>query len=115
MTLLLLAAGLALLVAGAEALVSGARRLALRVGMSPIAIGNVVGSNVFNLFFVLGATATIRPVQIPENGLIDLFAVLVASALLWVTCSTYGGRQITHAAGWLFLAGYVGYIVARST
>ncbi len=87
--------------------------LAAMRGDSDLAIGNVVGSNIFNLLFVLPATAVIRPVPVPDSGALELVAAAVASALLLVVCSAYGGRQISHAGGWLLLTGYVGFVAAR--
>lgn len=82
-------------------------------GETDLAVGNVVGSNIFNLLFVLGVTATIRPVPVPVAGSMDLIAMVVMAALLLVVCSVYGGRRISHAEGWLLLACYVGYVAAR--
>ena len=50
-----------------------------------------------------------------RDGFIDLTAVVIMSALLWVVCSKYGGSKVTHAEGWLLLASYLGYIVARAS
>ncbi len=82
-------------------------------GETDLAVGNVVGSNIFNLLFVLGVTATIRPVPVPVAGSMDLIAMVVMAALLFVVCSVYGGRRISHAEGWLLLACYAGYVAAR--
>jgi len=87
--------------------------IAARQGDTDLAVGNVVGSNIFNLLFVLATTSTIRPVSVPANGVLDLLAVVAMAVLLWVVCSTYGGRRVTHAEGWLLLVGYVGFIAAR--
>lgn len=89
--------------------------IAARQGETDLAVGNIVGSNIFNLLFVLAATSAIHPIPIPDNGFIDLFAVVAMSGLLWLVCSTYGGRTITHAEGWLLLASYLGFVVARAT
>jgi cation:H+ antiporter len=88
--------------------------VAARRGETDLAVGNVVGSNVFNLLFVLATTAWIRPVPVPEAGLVDLGANCALAALLWIVASTYGGRRLTHVEGWLLLAAYLGYVIARS-
>ncbi|MBS1214160.1 MAG: Na+/Ca+ antiporter, CaCA family, partial [Proteobacteria bacterium] len=97
LTAIILVAGMALLVAGAEALVRGASRLAGSVGISPlvvgltvvafgtsapelavsisaafsgeadIAIGNVVGSNIFNILFILGLSAMVAPLVVAQQ------------------------------------------------
>ena len=87
--------------------------IAARQGDTDLAVGNVVGSNIFNLLFVLATTSTIRPVAVPADGVLDLVAVVAMAVLLWVVCSAYGGRRVTHAEGWLLLVGYVGYVAAR--
>jgi cation:H+ antiporter len=92
----------------ATALVATARR------QSDIAIGNVVGSNIFNLLFVLGVTATIRPVGIPVGGLVDLLAMFVLAALLFPFAVKTSLRRITRAEGTCLLALYVGYLVWRT-
>ena len=49
-----------------------------------MAIGNVIGSNVFNILMILGLTATICPMQIEGITLIDMAMMLVSVALLWL-------------------------------
>jgi cation:H+ antiporter len=83
-------------------------------GENDLAIGNVVGSNIFNLLFVLAISAGIRPVPIPTGGLIDLIAVIVLSGFLWLICSPYGGQKITHTKGWILVAAYLGYMIFRA-
>ena len=54
--------------------------IAVRRGNSDLAVGNVVGSNIYNLLFVQGATAAVRPVAVPPGGHVDLL-VMAAMAL----------------------------------
>lgn len=58
--------------------------VAARKGQSAIAIGNVIGSNVFNILFILGTTAVICPMQIGGITAIDLGLMLFSVALLWM-------------------------------
>jgi len=88
--------------------------IAARHGENDLAIGNVVGSNIFNLLFVLAISALIRPIPIPRGGLVDLCAIVIFSAFLWLICSAYGGRRITHAKGWLLLGTYLIYMAVRA-
>ncbi|SME91461.1 cation:H+ antiporter [Tistlia consotensis] len=77
---------------------------------SDIALGNVLGSNTFNLLGILGTTALIKPIPIPASLLgFDLWAMLGATLLLFVAAVT--GWRINRQEGVLFLALYVGYIV----
>jgi len=89
--------------------------IAARRGETDLAVGNIVGSNIFNLLFVLGVSAAIHPVPVPDGGLLDLSAAVVMAGMLWIVCSAYGGRRVTHAEGWLLIASYVGYVFARAS
>lgn len=57
--------------------------VAARKGQSAIAIGNVIGSNVFNILLILGATAVISPMQIGGITLIDLGLTLLSVVIVW--------------------------------
>lgn len=79
-------------------------------GNSGIAVGNVIGSNIFNVFLVLGCSATIRPLPFGGITMTDLLVLTAASLLFWGFGWFFGHRTITRAEGGLLLAGYVGYI-----
>lgn len=81
-------------------------------GKTDIAIGNVVGSNIFNILFVIGISATIKPLDVPPGGMIDLFVMIAFAAVLLPIAATHGGR-IIRAEAVLLLAGYLGYSVWR--
>ncbi|MBU4334149.1 MAG: sodium:calcium antiporter, partial [Candidatus Omnitrophica bacterium] len=78
---------------------------------SDIAIGNVVGSNIFNIFFVLGVSATIRSIPFEVKNNIDILVMLIAHFVLFVSMFTGKKRLIDRWEGILFLVIYVGYIV----
>ena len=82
-------------------------------GHMELAIGNVVGSNIFNLLLVLATTCCIRPIEVPEGGVLDLAAAAVFSVILLVVSVT-GQRQILRieAAGLLIV--YLGYVSWRA-
>jgi cation:H+ antiporter len=82
-------------------------------GQPDIAIGNVVGSNIFNLVIVLGTTSVLRPVPVPEGGVLDIVVVIGLSTLLWLT-SASGGQKIIRTEAVLLLTVYVTYMVTRS-
>ncbi len=82
-------------------------------GHMEIAIGNVVGSNIFNLLLVLAITVCIRPLEIPKFGMIDLAAVGTLSVALLVFSLTNYRRILRAEAGVLLLL-YIGYITWRS-
>ena len=77
-----------------------------------IAIGNILGSNIMNIFLVLGITSVIQPLQItlPSNN-IDLLMVAVATLLLFVATLIFGANIIRRKEGLLFVALYFGYLI----
>lgn len=77
---------------------------------SDIAVGNIVGSNIFNVFFVLGTTALITPVPFNPSINFDIVVAIVASLLLFFTTITFNARKIDRVEGFIFLAIYIGYI-----
>jgi len=77
-----------------------------------IAIGNIVGSNIFNSFYILGASAVIYPVATQELSNFDLTANIVASLLLFVFIFTGKDRKIEKAEGIILLTLYAVYIIA---
>lgn len=85
-------------------------------GNTDIAVGNVVGSNIFNLLWVLGLSATIRPLpfQVPSN--VDILMIIVSSTLLLVALVFSRKWLIARPTGALFLliyAAYTAYLIWR--
>ncbi|MAM88923.1 MAG: sodium:calcium antiporter [unclassified Hahellaceae] len=139
MTFVYLLAGLVLLVAGAEVLVKGAARLAATFGISPlvigltvvafgtsapemavsvqaafsgngdIAIGNVVGSNIFNVLFILGISALIIPLVVSRQLIrLDVPVMIVASVLAMALA--FDGA-LGRLDGAILFAGIIAYTV----
>ncbi len=82
---------------------------AARKGNVGIALGNVLGSNILNIFFILGTAATISPISLKGFSCVDYY-VLVASSLLIYIVARFGGKAvITRFEGALLVAGYVAY------
>ncbi len=74
-----------------------------------VAIGNVVGSNIYNILGILGVTAVVRPIDIPAQiAAFDIWVLLAATALLGLFLRT--GWTLKRWEGGLFLALYAGYI-----
>ena len=145
MTVLLLIGGLMALVAGASLLVRGASGLALSVGVSPlvvgltvvafgtsapemavsvgavlhgqsdIAVGNVVGSNIFNVLFILGVSALIVPLVVHVQLIRQEVPVMVAASVLALSLMA-DGRISMFEGGLMFalLIAYTAYLVAQS-
>lgn len=82
--------------------------VAARKGESDIAIGNVIGSNIFNIFFVLSSSAVIAPLPITANNLIDMLILTGVMLLCYFFCITK--RKISRVEGAVLAALYVGYM-----
>lgn len=78
---------------------------------SDIAIGNVVGSNIFNTFWILGLSSFISPLPFSEINIPDLYVNILASLLLFGFLFIGKKHMLEKWQGWLFLLMYAGYIV----
>jgi cation:H+ antiporter len=76
-----------------------------------IAIGNVVGSNIFNVFFVLGATSTIAPLPISGALNFDIMVSIVATGLLFLFMFVGGKRKLVRWEGVVFVLMYAAYLI----
>ena len=83
--------------------------IAAKKGESDIAVGNVVGSNIFNIFLIIGASATILPMNVSASYVFDM-AVLVATMVIpfIVIAKT---KKVSRANGLIMIAAYVAYTV----
>lgn len=140
-SVLLFLAGLIGLTLGGKWIVDGAMQIALQFGMSQtlvgltvvsigtslpelatsaiaahkrnvdIAVGNVVGSNIFNIFFVLGSTALVRPIPFHAQNTFDLAVMIGANILLFASMFTGKKHVVDRWEGGLFLLAYAAYLV----
>ena len=141
MSVIMVLAGMLALVAGGRWIVNGAVEIAGRLGMSEavisltivaigtslpelaacvaaalkknagMVIGNVLGSNIFNVFFVLGTSAVIKPLPFNKVLNFDILVGLGAVMLLWLLVLSSGQRTLQRWHGVLFLTLYAGYLV----
>ncbi|MGD2093616.1 MAG: calcium/sodium antiporter [Phycisphaerales bacterium] len=137
---LMVAAGLTALILGGKFVVDGAVGLAVVLGISQstigltivavgtslpelatsamaaykrnpeIALGNVVGSNIFNVFFILGVSSLIRPLPFGTEHNLDIGALILASVLLFVFMFTGKRRKLDRWEAGLFLVMYAAYV-----
>ncbi|MFQ5447487.1 MAG: calcium/sodium antiporter [Saprospiraceae bacterium] len=78
-----------------------------------MAIGNIIGSNILNIFLVLGVTATIQPMKFESPAMNhDLGLVVLSSVLLFITTLFYSPRRIGRRAGTLYVILYAGYMIS---
>lgn len=80
---------------------------AARKGKADIAIGNIVGSNVFNILFVVGTTALVTPVIFESKFVIDTLVAFGAGVLLWLGVMKH--KELRRPVGALMLLAYAGY------
>lgn len=84
--------------------------VAVRKRNVDIAIGNVVGSNIFNIFLILGVSTTINPVVLNENAFFDIFVNILVGLLLFIFLFTGKGRRIERWEGVIFILCYIAYL-----
>lgn len=82
---------------------------AARKGNADIAIGNIVGSNIFNILFVVGLSAVITPVAFVSGFAIDCLAAIAAGVILWLC--VIRTKKLTRVHGILMLICYAAYFV----
>ena len=98
------------LVAGGTSLPELATSVTAALKKNPgIAIGNVIGSNLFNIFFVLGCSATVSPLPMGNINNLDLSVLIASSLLLWLVGWFFRKRTITRLEGALMVGCYVVY------
>ncbi|MCR9183711.1 MAG: calcium/sodium antiporter [Flavobacteriaceae bacterium] len=85
--------------------------VAVRKKNVDIAIGNVVGSNIFNIFFVLGVSAVVTPVVVATASLVDIGMNIFAGILLFLFVFTGKYRSIDRWEGVVLISFYLGYLV----
>ncbi len=137
----LVALGLVLLIGGGKLVVDNAVEIAIHFGLSEriigltilaigtslpelatssvaaykkntdIAIGNVIGSNIFNIFFILGITGVIHPIPYNAAMNFDIYVLLGSTVLLMIFMFTLNTRKLDRWEAFLMLAAYITYTV----
>ena len=82
---------------------------AAKKGNAGIAMGNIVGSNIFNILFVIGTTALICTVPFESKFIIDTIIAIASGAVLWL--GTYKNRELRKPCGIVMLLGYAAYFI----
>ena len=83
--------------------------IAAKRNQSDLAIGNIVGSNIFNVFWILGSTAVIAPVPLGTGVEIDIFVALGSSFLLFIFLFFRNKHELTKVHGYIFILSYIAY------
>lgn len=74
-----------------------------------LALGNVLGSNVFNVLMILGVSATVKPLEIVSINIVDYLVALMGAVLTYLVIFTFGKNRFDRIEGIAFLLIYVGY------
>ena len=83
-------------------------------GKNQLALGNVIGSNIFNILLIIGASGLISPFEIQSISAVDMAMVVVVVAMLWMAALTFKKRELDRVEGAIFLLCYIGYITYLS-
>lgn len=102
--------GLTIVAAGTSLPELATSVMAALKGRTGMAVGNVIGSNIFNVFMVLGASATVRELPFAGIGMPDLLLLSAVSLLFWLSGRIIGHNVITRAEGAVFVAVYIVYM-----
>lgn len=84
--------------------------VAAKRGNADLAIGNVVGSNIFNILWILGITAIISPIKFPSGILFDMIALLLVTALFFLFMFIGKKHELERWQGVIFILLYLVYI-----
>lgn len=101
--------GLTILAAGTSLPELATSAVAAYRKSTDIAIGNVIGSNIFNLFLILGITGLVHPIGYNSALNFDLYVLLSATIMLLIFMFTLNTRKLDRWEAFLLLAGYVSY------
>ena len=82
---------------------------AARKGNVGIALGNVLGSNILNIFLILGCSAAVTPISLDGFSFVDFYVLLASSLLIYVVTRFGGKAVISRLEGALLVAGYIAY------
>ena len=75
-----------------------------------MAFGNVIGSNISNIFLILGGAAVIHPLSMENISLLDLSMLVMSSIIVFVCAFTFKKRQLDRSEGIIMTLGYIAYI-----
>ena len=83
-------------------------------GKNQLALGNVIGSNIFNITLIIGTSAAISPFEIQSISTVDMGMVIVVVVLLWLAAFTFKKKKLDRVEGVIFLLAYIAYITYLS-
>lgn len=102
--------GLTILAAGTSLPELAASIAAAMKGFPGMCVGNVIGSNIFNIFMVMGVTSTVMPLPFGDITLVDLLVLNASALLFWLFGWAYKHRTITRIEGVVMVLCYIAYM-----
>ncbi len=82
--------------------------VAAKKGENGLALGNVIGSNIFNILFILGASSVLQPIRVATESMIDIAILLVLALVMVLFCRT--AKRFSRQEGLICVALYAGYL-----
>ena len=79
-------------------------------GQKGMALGNVLGSNLFNILFILGGCSMITPLTLGDIDIVDISMVVLSAVIPFIFAFTFKGRQLDRKEGVAMVAIYIGYV-----
>ena len=101
--------GLTILAVGTSLPELATSMMAARKGSNGLALGNAIGSNVFNIAFVIGVCSIVRPMAVSDISLTDWFTLIFSNVLLWTLA--LARRSLTFWKGAVLVAAYMVYLL----
>ena len=100
--------GLTILAAGTSLPELATSMMAARKGSNGLALGNAIGSNVFNIAFVIGICSIVKPMAVSDISVVDWFTLIFCNVLLWMLA--FARRSLTSWKGAILVAAYIVYL-----
>lgn len=101
--------GLTILAAGTSLPELATSMMAARKGSNGLALGNAIGSNVFNIAFVIGICSIVKPMAVSDISIADWFTLISSNVLLWVLA--YARHRLASWKGAVLVAAYIAYLL----
>lgn len=76
-----------------------------------LALGNILGSNVFNILLILGCSAVVTPLSFAGMDIVDMIVLLGSAVLVWMSSYTFKKDRIDRYEGAIFLLCFIGYYI----
>ena len=76
-----------------------------------LVLGNVIGSNLFNLMFILGTASTVKPLHFQSINIVDYAMMILSAVMLYVVIYTFKKNKLDRVEGMIFFVLYVGYTI----